>query len=92
MAVLTTFVEFSNESPTFPAFPGGALALTPSDADTFPVPVTVYVGAAGNVAVLPWNGGAAVTFVGLPAGSVLPCRVAGVLSTGTTAASLVGVY
>lgn len=82
----------SNESPVVPVFPGGAASITPSDADSFSVPVSVYVGVAGNVAVRPANGGAAVTFVGVPAGAVLPVRVIGVNATSTTATSLVAVY
>jgi hypothetical protein len=74
-----------------PAFPSGAIAITPSDADTFLQPVAVYVGATGNVAVTPASGGANVTFVGLPAGAMVPCMVRAVLSTGTTATSLIGV-
>lgn len=76
-----------------PVFPFGAIAITPSDADTFSEPVSVYVGVAGNVAVIPGNGvGGSVTFVGVPAGSVLPCQVRTVLATGTTASSLVAIY
>lgn len=74
-----------------PAFPGGAKAITPSDADTFVKPVAVYVGTAGDVAVRPANGDVAVTFVGVPAGSMVPVMVSAVLSTGTTASNLVGV-
>lgn len=82
----------SNISGIVPAFPGAAFAITKSDADTFAQPVTVYVGGAGDVAILPANGGSAVTFVGLPAGSIVPCRARAVLSTNTSATNLVGVY
>lgn len=75
-----------------PVFPGAAVAITPSDADTFNTHVTVYVGTAGDVSVLPANGNAAVTFVGLAAGSILLCQVRAVRATGTTAGSLVAVY
>lgn len=74
-----------------PAFPSGAVAITPADADTFLKPVAVYVGGTGNVAVTPANGGADVIFVGVPAGTMVPCMVRAVLSTGTTATSLIGV-
>lgn len=84
--------EFSNESSTIPVFPGGALAVTPSDVDTFERAATIYVGVAGNVAILPANGGSAVTFVAVPAGSVVPCRALAVLATGTTATTMVAVY
>jgi hypothetical protein len=82
----------SNLIDALPGFPGAALAITPSDDDTFAKPVTVYVGGDGDVAILPANGGEAVTFVGLVAGSVVPCRAIGVLGTGTTATNLVAVY
>lgn len=82
----------SNASAIVPVFPGAAFAITKSDADVFENPVTVYVGGAGDVAITPANGGSAVTFAGLAAGTVLPCRARAVLSTGTTATNLVAVY
>ena len=82
----------TNITPSVPVFPFGAQAIVPSDADTFSEPVSVYVGAAGDVAVVPGNGVGTVTFVGIPAGSMLPCQVRAVLATGTTAGSLVAVY
>lgn len=91
MAVIAT-PNPSNISQIVPAFPGAAFAITKSDTDTFAQPVTVYVGGAGAVAILPANGGAAVTFSGLIAGTVLPCRAIAVLSTGTDATNLVAVY
>ena len=77
--------------PGIPTFPSAAVVITPSDADTFLKPVAVYVGATGNVRIVPANGGAALTFVGLPAGSMVPCLARAVYSTGTTATSLIGV-
>ena len=54
----------------------------------------VYVGVAGNVAVVPSGNTDAqpVTFVGLAAGSFVPVKCRKVLVTGTTATSLIGVY
>lgn len=75
-----------------PVFPNGAVAVTPSDANSFSQPVSVYVGVSGNVAITPANGGSSVTFVGLPAGAMVPCQALAVLATGTTATSLVAVY
>lgn len=74
------------------AFPHGAIAVTPSDTDVFASPVTVYVGVTGNVRVVPANGGSAVTFVGVPAGGVVPVKVRQVYSTSTTATSIVAVF
>ena len=82
----------SNMQPALPGFPGAAFAITKSDSDTFAQPVTVFVGGAGDVAILPANGGAAVTFKGLPAGSVVPCRAIAVMSTNTSATDMVAVY
>jgi hypothetical protein len=85
---------------TFSAFTGGldapatkGFAITPDD-DTDVPSVTrgLYVGGAGTVVVVLAGDSGAVTFVGATAGSVLPIRVKRVLSTGTTATSLVGLY
>lgn len=81
----------SNISQIIPAFPGNAVAITKSDTDTFAQPVTVYVGGDGDVAITPANGGSTVTFVGMKAGSVVPCRAIAVLAA-TTATNLVAVY
>lgn len=77
-----------------PNLPSAAVAITKSDTDTYSGDgITVYVGVAGNVAIVPACGdrSTAVTFVGVPAGSVVPCRAYKVMSTNTTAASLVGI-
>ena len=67
-----------------------AEAVTPSDTTKLSaVTRALYVGGAGNVAVLMADGSTA-TFVGVPAGSVLPIRVQRVNSTNTTATSMVG--
>ncbi len=87
-----TFPDLTTISAACPTYPDGAKAITPLDADVFAAPVSIYVGGTGNVAVRPANGQAAVTFVGLPAGSMVPCRVIGVNATNTTATSLVAVY
>lgn len=89
-------IGFPTATPTgdagVPFFPDGAKAITPNNADTFNRCVTVYVGVAGNVAVTPCNSQANVTVTGLAAGSTIPFRVRAVLSTGTTASALVGIY
>ena len=74
------------------AFPAGALTVTPSDADVFARCVSIYVGVTGNVSVDPCNGGTAVTFVGVPAGAVLPVKVIGVNAASTTATTMIAVY
>ena len=84
----------------FSGFTGGldapatkAFAVTPDD-DTDLANVTrgLYVGGAGTVVAILADDNSAVTLAGATAGSVLPLRVKRVLSTGTTATSLVGVY
>lgn len=51
----------------------------------------LYVGGTGDVSVL-MSDGSAVTFVGVPAGSVLPVRVKKVNAAGTSASSLLVLY
>ena len=67
-----------------------AVAVTPHDSNELPLPTRgLYVGGAGNVAVLLSLDTVPVTLVAVPAGSVLPLRVKLVLATGTTATSIV---
>jgi len=68
---------------------GGAVAITPSDT----VQQTyrgIYVGGAGDVAVVMEGGGAAVTFKAPPVGTLLPVRTSKVMATNTTATLLLG--
>lgn len=51
----------------------------------------VYVGVGGNVKVDMVSGGT-VTFVGVPAGSLLPIQVERIYATGTTATNMVALY
>ena len=68
-------------------------AITPSDAALLPNETRgLYVGTAGDVAVVLVDDTATVTFVGLVAGSVYPLRIKQVNSTNTTASNLVGLY
>lgn len=68
------------------------LAITPSDATdlTSSKIRALWIGAAGNVAVIALNDTAAVTLVAATAGQVIPIQVAKVMSTNTTATSIVG--
>lgn len=50
----------------------------------------IWVGGAGDVAVLLEGDSSPVTLVGVPAGTLLPIAATKVLSTGTTATSIVG--
>lgn len=80
----------TNYSPTFPMYPGGAFAITPSDTVNLSDPAVIYVGGTGNVRVMTAQGDT-VTFVGLPVGSIVPVQVIRVYATSTTATNLIGI-
>lgn len=66
--------------------------ITPHDTTNFGYTVRgIYVGGAGNVVAVN-EAGTAVTFIGVPAGTILPIYANRVNSTSTTATSLVGLY
>lgn len=68
----------------------GLVVITPSDTVNLEGPArALYVGGAGNISLKPLDG-AAVTLVGVPAGTLLPISVTRVNVTGTTATNLVG--
>lgn len=68
--------------------PSDATAVTPGD--TTPVNfVGFYVGVSGDVAVQSAEG-TTITFVAVAAGQIIPLRVVRIMSTGTTATSIVG--
>lgn len=70
----------------------GGFTVTKSDATVFSQPTrSLWVGGAGNVAVRMLDGTLPI-FVGVTAGALLPVRVDQVLSTGTTATNIVGLY
>jgi hypothetical protein len=70
----------------------GGFAVTKSDATVFSQPTrSLWVGGAGDVAVRMLDGTTPI-FVGVTAGTLLPIRVDQVLSTGTSATSIVGLY
>lgn len=69
-----------------------AAAITPSDANDLAVPARgVYVGVAGNVAIVTITN-EVVTFVGALAGSIIPVRTKRVNATNTTATNLVALW
>lgn len=70
----------------------GFAAVTPSDSANFArMARALYVGGAGNVAVV-GKDAVAVTFVGVPAGTILPVECIRVNSTNTTATSIVRLW
>lgn len=65
--------------------------ITPHDTNELTAFVRgLYVGGAGDVALVCEDNSTSVTFVGVPAGAILPVRAKRVLSTGTTATNLIG--
>lgn len=81
----------TNYSPTFPMFPGDAEAVNPSDTVNLTNPSVIYVGTTGNVKVRT-SQGSDVTFVGVPAGAVIPVQVIRVWNNGTSASNMVAIY
>jgi len=70
----------------------GAFTITPSDSIDLDPPIrAVYIGGSGDVAVETWER-ETVTFTNLLYSYVLPIRCRKVLSSGTTATGLVGMY
>lgn len=77
-----------------------AFAITPADATPLDQPTrAIFVGTAGNIAVkmVGYDGedssaNPTIIFKNVPAGAILPIRAAFVLSAGTTAADLVGLF
>lgn len=69
-----------------------AVAVTTSDTVVYEQPTrAIYVGGSGNLRVDMVSGGT-VTFVGLPAGAVLPIQVERIYATSTTATNLIALY
>lgn len=70
-----------------------AASVTKSDVTVYDPPLlALYVGGTGDVAVRMFGSQNSITFVGVPTGALLPICVDKVLSTGTSASSIVGLY
>ncbi len=83
---------FSNYSTGISGPAGSAFAITKSDVTVFAQPTrALFIGGAGAVSVRMLDQ-ATVTFAAIPAGTTIPIRVDKVLSTGTDATSIVGLY
>ena len=71
---------------------GKFVAVTPHDSTNLNgAPIGLYVGGGGDLVAV-GRDSAAVTFVGVAAGTVLPIAVKRVNSTSTTATSIVALY
>ena len=67
-----------------------ATAIVTSDIITNTIHYSgLYIGGAGNVVVVMWNGDI-VAFIGVLAGTYLPIAVRQIMATSTTATSMVG--
>lgn len=66
-------------------------AVTPNDSTDLPGgrAYGLYIGGAGNVAVVHSAGSTAVTYIGVPVGTILPVEVTRVMATNTTATNIV---
>lgn len=69
-----------------------AVAVTPADSDLTEATRAVWVGGAGNLAVLMVEDSTPVVFSGVPAGTLLPLQCSQIRSTSTTATLIVAVY
>jgi hypothetical protein len=81
----------TNYSPTFPAFPGDAAAVTTSDTNNLREPSVLFTGSGGTIRVLTAEG-SDVTFANLQPGSILPLRVIRVYASTTTATGIVRIF
>ena len=69
--------------------PDFAVTATAVSGDTtFDSPVALYIGGAGDVAVIPSGQAGSVVFAGLTAGTFLPVAVDELVASGTTATSI----
>ena len=76
------------DSPAFDASP-----VTPHDANDLAFTTrALYVGGGGDVAAILKGDASSVTFVNVPAGSILPVAAKRVLATGTTAANILALW
>jgi hypothetical protein len=70
-----------------------AEVVTPSDVTELVYESrALYVGVGGNISVQMAGTGTAIVFTGVPAGTILPIRIARVNSTSTTATNMVSLY
>lgn len=70
----------------------GAAIVTKSDADELPIYArALYVGGTGNINLITRDG-QTVLFSTIPAGTIIPIQVKQVLSTSTTATTIVALW
>ena len=71
--------------------PTGGEAVTAHDTNNLTKDATIYIGGDGDCKVLTVDG-TTLTFVGLSAGDILPCRVRRVFDTDTTCSDIVALW
>lgn len=79
----------SNAMATYAA--RAAAAITPHDSTNFSPCRAIYVGTGGTVVAV-FENDAAITFINVPSGAILPVRLKRVNNTSTTASSMVALY
>lgn len=83
---------FQNHQAQFDSPALNAAAVTPNDAAPIATtPRALYVGGAGDIAVI-MKGGGEVVFVAAPAGSILPISPSHIKSSGTTATNILALW
>ena len=86
---LTTILNGGKTPVTFIGTNG--VAVVTSDITSF-IPSALFVGVAGDVAVMFAGGGTPVVFKNVPAGAFLPINVVQVYATNTTATDIVRLF
>lgn len=81
----TTRLSTTSEAPAH-----SGTVITPSDSAVIGPFRGLYVGVGGNVAALLVNDAVSVTFLNVANGTLLPIAFTKILSTGTTATSMLG--
>ena len=69
-----------------------AAAVTTSDSTVLPCTRALYIGGAGNVAVVMADDENTITFTAVPAGTILPIQVIKVMATNTTATNIIALW
>ena len=70
---------------------GDCFAIAPDDSSELTrATKAIYVGQAGDIALVPVRGSSAVIFRNVPAGTILDVRVRAIRATGTNAGDIVG--
>jgi len=90
LGIVTNDINSQKQQVT--AFPDRAVAITPHATDVFSAPVSVFVGVAGTVTIVPAGQPSTTVQFTMPAGSIVPCRAIAVRASGTAATGLVAVY